>query len=799
MLPSRYHKVLNDLTENRTRTLLIVLSIAVGLFAVGTIVSARAILSTEMERSYAAINPSSGIIRTVEPFDEAFVRSVAAVEGVAAVDARRALEVRARVDGGEWRNLRIFAVEDYGAVSVDKIHPERGAWPPPDREILIERSAMPVLGGEVGETLFIELPDERTRQLPIAGLTHDLRQVPAQLDNTPYGYVSFETLRWLGLPHGYNELHVVAEGANETDAQEVVNAVKEKAEDAGYTIPVSLSAEPGVVPLDDILQAVLLLMGALGIFSLALSAFLIVNTVTALLTQQRRQIGAMKAIGARSLQLVGMYLLMVSIYGALALVIAVPAGVAGSRALSRFLAALFNFDLAGVQTPTAVFALQVAVGLLVPVLASLVPFLSTLKVAAAEAMRDVGLGRGRFGTGLVDRLLSGGRLWFTRTLLHRSLLLSLRNTFRNKGRLALTLATLILAGAAFVSVFSVRKSLAVTVEGLMQWWNFEVAITFQHPHREERIRQKAGEVAGVVATDVWLQLPARRVRPDGSESGNIYLFAPRAASELIVAPVIYEGRWLLPADENAVVITGYMAKEEGGLSVGEELVLKIDGKEHAFRIVGISMGAIAPMAYVNYPYVAEITGNVGQATTVLVRVRDEGLAGVTEAGARLDRHFRELGLRPTVVQTVAEEREKAAASFDVIVSLLLIMALLLAVVGGLGLMGTMGINVLERTREIGVLRAIGAPDAGVAQVFIVEGIAIGAFSWLLSALLALPLTRLIGEAVGLLILGTPLTYAYSTEGLFSWLALVVALSGVASFLPARRASRLTVREVLAYE
>lgn len=799
MLPSRWYKVLNDLTGNKTRTLLIVLSIAVGLFAMGTIVSARTILSTEMERSYASINPSSGIIRTVEPFDEAFVRSVAALEGVAAVDARRVLDVRARVDDGQWRNLRIFAVEDYDAMSVDKVRPVSGAWPPREREILIERSALPVLEGQVGEVLLIELPDERARELPISGLVHDMRQVPAQFDNTPYGYVSFETLRWLGLPHGYNELHVVAEGSDEARAQAVVNAVKKKVEDAGYTIPISLSAEPGVLPLDDVLQAVLLLMGALGFFSLALSAFLIINTITALLTQQRRQIGAMKAIGARSLQLMGMYLLMVGAYGLLALILAAPTSVVGARALSHFLAGLFNFDLQQTRTPPLALILQVVVGLLVPVLASLVPFLSGLRVTAAEAMRDVGLGRGRFGRSLVDRLLSGARLWFTRKVLHRSLLLSLRNTFRNKGRLALTLITLTLAGAAFVSVFSVRESLAVTVVDLMRWWNFDVTITFERPQRVERLRQKAQGVEGVIATDTWLQLPARRVRPDGGEGNNVYLFAPRADSDLVVAPVIYEGRWLLPGDENAIVVTAYMAKEEGNLEVGDELVLKVAGEERSYRVVGISMGAIASIAYVNYPYIAEITGNSGQATAVLVDVPDGDLEEMLAVGARLDRHFRDLGMRPTMVQTIVEEQEKAAASFNIIVSLLLIMALLLAVVGGLGLMGTMSINVLERTREIGVLRAIGASNAGVVQVFIVEGTAIGLFSWLLGGVLALPLTRLIGNAIGLLILGTPLTYAFSTGGWLLWLALVVVLSAVASFLPARRAARLTVREVLAYE
>ena len=137
--------------------------------------------------------------------------------------------------------------------------------------------------------------------------------------------------------------------------------------------------------------------------------------------------------------------------------------------------------------------------------------------------------------------------------------------------------------------------------------------------------------------------------------------------------------------------------------------------------------------------------------------------------------------------------------FNVIIVFLLFMAVLLGFVGGLGLMGTMSINVLERTREIGVLRAIGAPNRGVAQVFILEGITIGLLSWVMGSLLAIPMSQGLNQAVGGAIMGTPLTYAYSMPGLWLWLVVVLILSALASFIPARNASRMTVREVLAYE
>ena len=170
--------------------------------------------------------------------------------------------------------------------------------------------------------------------------------------------------------------------------------MKDKAEKSGYTIPLSMTAEPGQLPMNDVLQGILLLMGLLGVLSLFLSIFLVVNTVSALLTQQKRQIGVMKAVGGSTLQILGMYLVMVLAYGVLALLIAIPLGVYGARELSGALAVFFNFDIYSMEVPPQTFLIQIAIGLILPVLASLVPFISSLRISAAEAMSSLHDGQG---------------------------------------------------------------------------------------------------------------------------------------------------------------------------------------------------------------------------------------------------------------------------------------------------------------------------------------------------------------------------------------------------------------------
>jgi putative ABC transport system permease protein len=124
---------------------------------------------------------------------------------------------------------------------------------------------------------------------------------------------------------------------------------------------------------------------------------------------------------------------------------------------------------------------------------------------------------------------------------------------------------------------------------------------------------------------------------------------------------------------------------------------------------------------------------------------------------------------------------------------------MIALVGGLGLMGTMSINVLERTREIGVMRAIGASNGDIRGIVIVEGVVIGLISWVISIVLSIPITVVLTTGVGLAILTAPMPAVFGLSGIFVWLFGMLALAIIASVLPARRASNLTVRETLAYE
>jgi putative ABC transport system permease protein len=165
----------------------------------------------------------------------------------------------------------------------------------------------------------------------------------------------------------------------------------------------------------------------------------------------------------------------------------------------------------------------------------------------------------------------------------------------------------------------------------------------------------------------------------------------------------------------------------------------------------------------------------------------------------LEQSLKKAGFNVGYSLTIDTIRSSSISQFNFFIMFLLIMAALVAVVGGLGLAGTMGLNVLERTREIGVMRSIGAANASIRTLVSIESVTIGVLSWLVALPLSIPIGIGFCYAVGKAFFQKPLTYTFSLSGALIWLVLITIIAALASLAPAIRASRLTIRETLAYE
>ncbi|MEZ4708755.1 MAG: FtsX-like permease family protein [Caldilineaceae bacterium] len=804
----RLRKIGRDFWNFKTRTTLVVLTIAIGAFAVGTIARTWVILSRELAQEYANVNPAGIILWTNGLFHDDLVRSIRKMPEVTAAEGRYRTNVQVQVAADEWQLLQLNTLGDFHDLQVDRITPEHGAWPPPERSILLERSSLHMImpglmpAEATASPLLIELANGKRRTLTLSGLAYDLVQFPTQFSGIPYGYISQETLERLTGTRGYNRLTVVAT-TKRTDVahlQEVADQVSDKVAAYGLRVGGRQIPQPGVHPLNSLIQPALYILAAFSLFSLLLSAVLVFNTMSEIMVRQVRQIGMMKAIGARRRDLMAIYLGLVLAFGLLAMLIALPLATVAAQGFARFMAGQLNFDIHNFSLPGWIYGLDLLLGCGLPVLVAWFPIMHGTRVTVHEAMQFTGATLAQPEKGRFAHFL--GRLRGLPT----PLLYPLRNVFRHKIRLALTLLTLTAAGAIFVIVLSIQAALLNTIDDVSGYWRQDIML-YMRSARVEAAEQAALGVPGVVyAEGERLATGAVRLLNDDRESNTkITLFGVLPGSRFI-RPTLLRGRWLLPADENAIVLNVDLLAAEPDLTVGKSVSLRIGDRVAPWRVVGIVTGQVIgggglmdPIGYTNYDYLAQTMGNAGRTGRLLIETADHTPQNQAAVARALERHFRAVGLQINLTELNTQIRTGLENVFGILVSLLIIITVLLALAGGLGLMGTVSHSVLERTKEFAIIRTVGGSDRMVAQLVIVEGIVIGLLSWLLSILLAVPGSRWLSDQVGLIFLKAPLSYVFPTQGILLWLGAVMVLSTLASVLPAHGAAQLSVREALAYE
>jgi len=313
---------------------------------------------------------------------------------------------------------------------------------------------------------------------------------------------------------------------------------------------------------------------------------------------------------------------------------------------------------------------------------------------------------------------------------------------------------------------------------------------------------EAEAVPGVTNAKAWGFAVARYVRPDGSESDNLYLLAPPAGTPLLDPPVI-EGRELRSGDTDAILVSPGMLAKEPTLHLGGPMNLKIEGREQTYTIVGIinmlGNSSIGYFTLMDYSAYAHHVREPNRANTVILTLSAESTAEQEAITSAVEKRFDRADIEVISNFLISAEREEIDAAFAIIVSLLMIMTVLLATVGGLGLMGTMSLNVMERVREIGVMRAFGASSRAISRIVIIEGLLVGMMSWVLAIGLSLPISSSLARTIGLSFMDYPMTATTSLGGILAWAAIVIVISVQASLFPALRAARLTVTEVLAHE
>jgi putative ABC transport system permease protein len=548
MFRPRWKKVLTDIWGHKFRSILVIASITIGLFAIGLIISMDIILSEDMKAGYMAVNPANIRILTT-PFDDDLVNTIRKIDGVAQAEGVRTMTLRYQKPNGEWAPIDIKAIPHIENTDINRVQREEGTWPPQDRQIAIEGYKFGEdLNATVGDTIKVELPSGIVREIPISSIVSDQTigssgaggffLAPLQ------GYVTQNSLDWLESPSTMNTLYVTVQTDrnNTTHLQQIASDVVKRVEDSGRVIISSQVRQSNDHPNRVYVDAILAVLVVLGFLVVFLSAFLITNTLAALLNQQVNHIGVMKTIGASRGQIIGIYMALIFVYGLTSFAIALPLSAWAAYALLGYFAKAVNIVLQGFRVEPAVFWVEIAVALIVPQLAGIVPILNGTRISVVEAL-----------SGLSQTNAQNKKTWFDRRLesirgLSRPTILSLRNTFRRKGRLFLTIFTLTLGGAIFIGTFNVQSSLTNYIDRIGRYFLADVTVNLSDSARISEIDTLISSIPGVSNVEGWAASGGVLQKPDGTAGESVTLLAPPSDSTL-VDPLVLEGRWILPGDK----------------------------------------------------------------------------------------------------------------------------------------------------------------------------------------------------------------------------------------------------------
>ena len=796
MIAPRWIKLWRDAVAARGRLALIVVALAASIAALATMAVASAVLMREVPRSYLDSNPASAQLELAAEPDAALLARIRQQPGIAQAELAASLRGRIEVTPGDWAPLLLFVVPDFTTLAINTVHPEAGAWPPPTGGLLIERSALPLTRRAVGASIAIELPRAGRRSVVLSGTAHDPGVAPAGQEQTVYAYVTPRTLATFGetVPLTLLKVVVARDGGDAAAIERTTRTLAAWLATQGCTVEQIRIPPPRRHPHQSQMNAILTMLTAFSGLALVLGAVLCATVIGTLLAQQVRQIAIMKAIGARTAQVAWPLLALVAVLGLLATAIGLPLGVAAGAAFVRAIAQLLNLRLENPAPPAALMWLLVVPGVLLPLLATLAPVAAAARRSVRAALDDHGAGNELSRVARLAARVSTGDIAVT---------LALRNSLRRRTRLVLTLALLGCAGAMLETSLALRTAWTDNVARAAEQGRWDIELALQQGAAFERIDRLLRALPAVRTVEPWNGTGAAAAGPGGVEVVRTYPdgghggFALRAApaDTAMIVPRVVAGRWLAAGDADGVVLnTGARAIAFHDARVGDRVVLSVDHRPLALRVVGIIDETLTPgAAYVTPSTFDRATGGSGATSVLRIALRDRAddaaLAAVSQALARD-------GL---VVRGAVTARRFAAAQgghVAILVAALGFIALLMSVVGLLGLASALSVSAAERTREFGVMRALGAGRGLVLRVVLAEGLVIGVASWALAVGLSLPLSAVVGRVLAS-IAAQELAPRLGVAAVALLLVALLVGAVAASLAPALRASRWTVRESLA--
>ncbi|MEP7154594.1 MAG: ABC transporter permease [Betaproteobacteria bacterium] len=785
----RWRKVLGDLRAYRMQIILMTVVLVLGTAGVVAALNAQAILKREIAASFRqAASPDLALW-----FESPEARAQAIIgkqEGVAGTEWRRSMFTRIAASDGSWLPVRLTVVADFASQKTGIVHLHQGNWPTSDGGIFIEQSAESMVDTMNGVRL--RTPAGEVVTLPVAGWVHDTAVAPSIQERMLYAYVSPATATKLGQNPLLDQLLVKMDYRRSTGAAyELGNGLMETLAHDGVPA-LRMDVLPAEHPHAPLMNAMLRVLEVLSAVAFACSAALAGYLVSAWMRREVRQVGIMKTMGARWQQIALQYFALAGPLVLLAIAVALPLGMLLGRAIVQHYAVVLNIDVADMQAPPALLLRELAFSLCIPLIAMIVPIVRAARMSVRVAIQDAGItplsGVSRLATRWVK--LPGQIGWN----------FALRNSWRRPWRLTFMLLGLSAGGALLMLTHSNYESLISVIDTSLQNQGHDVELVLPRALPAAQIETIARSVDDVAIAEAWRRAGVTIGSDDNATSTNatstrrITLNAYPAGSRLFHLPVV-QGRTPSANAKNEVMITRTLQEFYPNLNTGSHIELEFRGRRIPVVVSGLIEEIGAPALYTQFDSFEAITALGDQSSSLRIKAGSDQISPLVSA---LDRAFLAQRLPPAQIISREMVRDALEEHFKVVGDVIRMVALAAALVGAIILAATSALNVIERGREIGILRAIGATPGRISTFFLAEGAAVTLAGFALSILLSIPLTLAMLNAAEnrLLHVAVPMKFSWLGMSILGSGALVVML---AVYCAIAWSLRKSVRDALAYE
>lgn len=799
-----WRKVWADLYQSKSRTVLAIISMAIGVFCVGTLFGMIDLQLSKMDAAHQQSQPSHINLILRGDADQSLSAQIKALSGVAEVDSMTPITVNFRRPGEkEWTMATLIIRPDFTTQLFDKTTLKAGSWPS-NHQLAVENLSAQFSGVNIGDNIEFKVADTLITS-PIIGIVRHPFVKPPKFGGQIHFFANAGSAALFGIPeNSFRQLLVQIEPPYNLDRANAIAAdIRTLLANNGLAVNVSLLQDPQKHWGRPFLAGVNEVLKTMALVSLALASVLILNTIAEHITLQTNQIGVMKSLGASTFTIAKIYISETLILAVMAILLALPLSLAVAYFSSCHLLALFNIDCGEFDFSRQAIYWMAIGGLAAPLMAALGPILRGAFMSVRMAIASYGVGVD-FGNSRFDLFIE----WFGFRFLPTLYAAALGNLFRRKSRLLLTQSVLILASVMFLVLMSLIASLNLTLDNEMARSRYELMLAFTVDHSPQKVLNIANSVLATKHAEVWRRLPLEiaqnslPLRQKGSL--GLQMLALPANTDMY-RPLIESGRWLEAEDAGRrVLLLSADTAALNHITVGDNVDVSIGPIKQSWRVIGVYRWLVAGSYSVEPVYapletLKEITHH-DAASFLLVDAPMSDLTAETNFLNDLKQGYQDQNIQLNAYATQAklQQRQFARNQFNPVIGTLSGLASMIAVVGGIGLSGAMSISVLQRIREIGVLRAIGAQSNAIFHLFLMEGILHALLAWLVSAPLAYLAAEPIARKLGKTMLGIQLDFAFDFRAVFYWLVIVLLLAGIASYWPAKKAASMSVRESLGY-